>query len=80
MNFILSSPCIFALINVSSPTKCTLFLKTNKKCSCVTPPEDGFLEAETYVGILNVLKNLILVSLNKVHLVGDETLISYYDV
>jgi hypothetical protein len=38
-------------------------------------PEDGFLEAETYVGVLNVLKkpNFFL---NKVHLVGDKTLIS----
>jgi hypothetical protein len=43
----------------------------------LTPPEDGFLEAETYVGFLNVLKKPnIVFFLNKVHLVGDETLIT----
>jgi hypothetical protein len=28
----------------------------NNKCSCVTPPEDGFLEAETYVGVFKRFK------------------------
>jgi hypothetical protein len=42
----------------------------------VTPPEDGFLESKTYVGgFLNVLKKSYIGFLNKVHLVGDKTLI-----
>jgi hypothetical protein len=28
----------------------------NNKCSCVTPPEDGFLEAETYLGVFKRFK------------------------
>jgi hypothetical protein len=42
-----------------------------------TPPEDDFKEAETYVGVfLNVLRKPYIGFLNKVHLVGDKTLIS----
>ena len=30
----------------------------NGKCSCVTPPEDGFLEAETHVGVFKHFKEI----------------------
>jgi hypothetical protein len=39
-----------------------------------------FLEAETYVGVLNVLKKPNFGFLNKVHLVGDQTLITVMNV
>jgi hypothetical protein len=29
---------------------------TQLHCTCVTPPEDGFLEAETYVGVFKRFK------------------------
>jgi hypothetical protein len=43
----------------------------------MTPPEDGFKETEIYVGFFNVLRKPYIGFLNKVHLVGDKTLIRY---
>jgi hypothetical protein len=42
----------------------------------VTPPEDGFLESRNICrGFLNILKKPYIGFLNKVLLVGDQTLI-----
>jgi hypothetical protein len=48
-----------------------------KKCNYVAPPDNGFLETETYVGVFLVdFKKPYIGFLNIVHLVGSETLIS----
>jgi hypothetical protein len=47
----------------------------------MTPPEDGFKEAETYVGVFFKCfeETLYIGFLNKVYLVGDKTLIRRND-